>query len=272
MHTLFVLAAIAILPSDPATADPKLSADEILQKSDAAYAAVKTYVGATTVSSSADFGGRKLDQVSIAKVTFARPGKLRIEGMTATNTATGIGGHPFAVISDGRTTWRALAITNNGAFAPVDNLAMAGLGGVAHGAAEGIPAALMKSDGAWTGGHDPFVVARLSPPELAGQEKIDGADCYKLVTKAGTHGDVTWWIDSKTFFLRQMTRHYNETQMAQQAKAAEEALKKIGQPPAANMSQIKSKSDTFTFTIDQLNGPVDAKLFDKPTTNLLLNN
>ena len=102
---------------------------------------------------------------------------------------------------------------------------MAGMGGVAHGAAEGIPAALMKSDGTWVGGSDLFIVPRLSPTTLNGREKIDGAYCYKLVAKNPQLGDVTMWIDAKSFLLRQTRRDMSESQHAAQKKSVEEATK-----------------------------------------------
>jgi len=226
---------------------------------------VKTYVGTTTVRGKADFGVTKLEQVSTAKVTFMRPGKVRIEGRTASRDPSGKDGHPFALVSDGKTTWKSWAIQNKGAFAEVKNVSSAGMGGVAQGAAEGIPAALMKSDGAWVGGSDPFIVPRLSEAKLAGHEQIDGADCYKLVAKNPKLGDVTMWIDSKSFLLRQMMRESNETQLAEGAKKADEYLKKVGKERPGNVPAIKSKSDVFSFTIDQVDGSVDEKLFIDPT-------
>jgi hypothetical protein len=139
------------------------------------------------------------------------------------------------------------------------------MGGVAQGAAEGIPAALMKSDGAWDGGHDPFIVPRLSATKLAGREKIAGADCYKLVAQHPKLGDVTMWIDSKSFLLRQMAREYSEAQLAEQAKSVDETLKKIGKQRPANVPASKSRSIVFSFTIDYVDHPVDEQLFADPT-------
>src|SRR5262245_14045632 len=178
------------------------NAGDILQKSEAAYAAVKTYVGTTTVRGKADFGVMNLEQTSSAKVSFVRPGKIRIEGRTAGRDPAGRDGQPFTILSDGTTTWRSWAIQNGGAYSVVQNIPMAGMAGVAQGSVEGIPAALMKSDGAWTGGHDPYAIPRMSQTAVAGREKIDGADCYKLVAKNPKHADVTLWIDSKSFLLR----------------------------------------------------------------------
>src|SRR5688500_15717437 len=88
----------------------EMSATDVIAKSESAYAAVKTYVGTTTVRAKTDIGGRKMVQVASAKVTFMRPGRLRVEGMTSSLEASGKGGKPFAIVSDGKTTWRSLAI------------------------------------------------------------------------------------------------------------------------------------------------------------------
>lgn len=263
LQTLLPLAGAIILSG--AVLGAEMSATDIIKKSEAAYAAVKTYVGTTTVRTKAEIGETKLDQVSLAKVTFARPGKVRIEGKTASGGVLGQGGHPFAIISDGTKTWKSWAIQNNGAFAEVRNVAGAGMGGVAQGAAEAMAAALMKSDGAWTGGSDPFIAPRLAGARLEGHEKIDGADCYKLASKHAALGDVTMWIDSKTFLLVQMMRELNEEQLAKQAKVAEAARKSRGKELPANRPATKSMVSVFSFKNDKVDGPVDETLFADPT-------
>lgn len=137
--------------------------------------------------------------------------------------------------------------------------------GIAQGAAEAMAAALMKSDGAWTGGSDPFIVPRLAGANLEGHEKIDGADCFKLVSKHAKLGTVTMWIDSKTFLLRQMTRELSEQQLVEGAKTAEAALKKLGKEMPANRPTAKSMVSVFSFKTDKVDGPVEEKLFADPT-------
>ena len=107
----------------------------------------------------------------------------------------------------------------------------------------------------------------MAAAKLAGHETIDGADCYKLVAKHPQLGDVTLWIDSKSFLLRQMTKEISDTQMAAATKLAEEAMKKIGRAmPArpANAPAVKSMSHAFSFAIDKVDAPVDQKLFANP--------
>jgi hypothetical protein len=269
MRILLLLAGVAALSGQALAADvAEMSASDIIKKSDAAYAAVKTYVGTTTMRVKTDRGDKKLEQVSTAKVTFMRPGKVRVEGKTASSDASGKGGLPFAIVSDGKTTWKSWAIQDKGAFSEVQNLQMAGVATLSLGVAEGILAALMKSEGVSMGSHDPFMVPRMSAANLAGRETIDGADCYKLVAKHPQLGDVILWIDSKSFLLRQMTRESNETQLAEQTKSVDETMKKFGkeQPSRkANVPATKSRNVVFSFTIDQVDGPVDAKLFADPT-------
>src|SRR5262245_30115538 len=229
MRLLLLLSGLIALTGEISAADvAEMSAADVIKKSEAAYAAVKTYVGTTTMRVKTTIADKKSDEVSTAKVTFQRPGKLRIEGKTASGFSAGKG-KPFVIISDGKTTWKSTAIQNNGAFSEVQNLGLAGASVLSFGVVESIPAALMKSDGAPPSSHDPFMVTRMSPPKLPGHEAIDGADCYKLITKHPQFGDVTLWIDSKSFLLRQMTRNVSDVQLAAAAKSAEEALKKIGQ-------------------------------------------
>lgn len=158
-----------------------------------------------------------------------------------------------------------MALQNNGAFVEVRDVVNAGMGGVAQGAAELMASALMKSDGAWTGGSDPFIVPRLAGARLEAHEKIDDADCFKLISKHSQLGDVTLWIDSKTFRLCQITRELNEEQLAEQAKRVEEALKRSGKENPVKRMPIKSMVSTFSFKDEKIDGPVDEKLFADPT-------
>jgi len=269
MRILLWLAAVAVLPGELLAAEPaEPSASELIAKSEAAYAAVKTYVGSTKVHVKTGVENTTVEDFATAKVSFIRPGKIRIEGRTASHDASGNGGNPFTIIGDGHRTWKSWAKQNDGAFAEVKSVPMAGLGGVTRGAAELIPAALMRSDGVWVGGDDPFIVPRLSEVQLGGHEQIDGADCYKVLANHPRLGNIALWIDSKSFLLRQMTREYSETQLAEFKKNGDEALKKIGKQrpekvPAEPAS--KSKFDVYSFIIDQVDGPVDAKLFAAPS-------
>src|SRR5205823_724528 len=131
----------------------EMSAGDVIKKSEAAYAAVKTYVGTTTMRIKTDVAGKKMDKVSTAKVTFQRPGKLRIEGKSGAMDVSGQGGYPYAIVSDGKTTWKSTKIQNNGAFSEAQNLQMAGASVLSLGVAEAVPAALMKSDGVPAFGH-----------------------------------------------------------------------------------------------------------------------
>jgi hypothetical protein len=265
MRILLLLVGMTVSSGEDVVAEnAELSASDVIAKSEAAYAAMKTYVGTTTVRSQADAGARKLDLVSTARITFMRPGKLRIEGKTGGDVAKGVRGHPFVIVSDGQATWKSWPIQNNGAFQEVQNVttALAGKAGVAHGAADTIPAVLMKSDGTPPGGYDPFRVPRVSAPYLAGHETIDSADCYKIIVNHAEF-DATLWIDSKSFVLRQMMREFNKSRMDAAKKIADEHLKKIGRPRLA--PSIRSHSNVFTFVIDNVDGPVDENLFADPT-------
>jgi outer membrane lipoprotein-sorting protein len=265
MSVFLFLAAMSVLPAEIVPVEEELSASDVLMKCEAAYAGVKTYVGTTTVRTKSDIDGRAWESIATAKITFMRPGKILIEGRTASREPSGNGGDPFSLVSNGQKTWKHWAVQTNGGFLEVKSVPMAGMGGVTHGASERIPAALMRSDGGFVGGNDPFIVPRLSATKLAGHEKIEGADCYKLVANHPKLGDATLWIDSKYFFLRQMTREHNEAQLAASAKAGNEALQKLGKPLPAGLRPLKSKTDVYTFSIYQIDGPLSETLFADPT-------
>jgi hypothetical protein len=249
-----------------AVAGADMTALEVIKKSEAAYAALKTYVGTTTVRSETTVDTTPMQQISSAKVTYMRPGKVHIQGKTA-SAPMAKDGSPFTIISDGKTTWSSWARQNNGAFKKVDGVAAAGMAGVALGAAEAMPSALMKSDGVFTGGGDPLLIPRLAGAAHQGHEKIEGSDCYKIVSKSPTLGDATMWIDSSTFLIRQMKRDYSERQLSDMRASAEASLKKAGRdlPLPANVPVLKGMSQVFSFKNEAMNAKVDEKLFADPT-------
>jgi len=256
-----------LLGLSEATLGEELSGSDILKKSEAAYAAVKTYVGTTIVQGKSEIGGTKVEQTSSAKVTFMRPGKVRIEGQTASQGTSFKGGHPFTIVSDGKKTWSAWPLQHNGAFVEVSSVSGAGKGSVAQGAAELMASALMKSDGAWTGGSDPFIVPRLEGSKVEGHEAIDAADCFKLISKHAELGDVTLWIDSKTFLLRQILIELDEQQLAAQAKKMEATFKRLGKEPPQRPVPIKSMVRTFSFKDEKIDGSVNETNFVDPRKN-----
>jgi len=266
MTILLVLTALAVPPVEilPAEAE-KLSAGEVIARSEAAYAGVKTYVGTTKVQTQSDHGVLRLQLLATAKVTYMRPGKVHIEGRTASVDLSGDGGHKFTIISDGTKTWKWWALHADGAFKEVKNVAMSGMLGVSQGVSDRIPAALMKSDGVWVGGGDPFIIPRLSPSKIEGHETVDGLDCYQLLAEHLRLGTVRLWIDSRTFFLRKMVVDHNEEQLAENAKRAQELADQRGMPRAINRSPIKWKRDVYSFLIYDVDGVVDETLFADPT-------
>lgn len=253
---------LAVLPGSVSAAE--LSPNDIVKKSEAAYATIKSYVGTTKVHLTADRTGIPHESFSTAKVTYLRPGKVRIEGRTSSQAA-GKGGHPFTIVSDGQRTWHSWPLHNNGAFKEVKGVERAGMGGVAQGAAETMAVALMKSDGEQVGGSDPFISPRLSGAKMEGMEKIDGVDCYKLVSKSTTLEDVTLWIDAKTFLIRQMRKESNGEKLAASAKKAEEYLKAQGKEPPTGLPAFRTMVRILTFEHTQIDGPVDEKVFADPT-------
>jgi hypothetical protein len=78
---------------------------------------------------------------------------------------------------------------------------------------------------------------------------LDGKDCYRVVgTTRGTRR--TYWIDSRTFMLRQMKEDLGSSQRPNDANAA---------APSPRL---------YTFAIRQINQPVNAKLFQPPAGRL----
>ena len=255
MRTLPLLIAVVVVSHVVTAADMKPA--DIIAKSEAAYAAVKSYEGTTTVRSKSEIGDSKLDQTATAKITFVRPGKMRIEGKDT-------GSRPYAIISDGKDTWRSWPLENAGAFKKDQSLmmAVATMTGVAGLAPTYIHSALMTP-----GAASPFAIGRTGTAKLMGHEKVDGADCHIVVADASSAKN-TYWIDSATFLLRRMKEEQNEKQLAAASERAQEAMKNVGKGknlPDISAMKLKSMERVHSFQIDRVNGTPDAKLFADPT-------
>ena len=226
------------------------TAKQLIAKSEAAYAAVKSYVGTTTVRVS-QLGSTKMDGVATADVTYVRPGKYRING-----TSLKIGAKPtnsYQIVSDGSKTWRSFPPMDKSGFAEVKDLTFAAMMGVGMGAAEVIPAILMKADGIKAVAIDPFFLPSVSGSTLTGRETIGDSDCYKLECNAAVMGNITLWIDSKTFFLRQMSSETDTSKVRAAASAAGVTL-------PSNAPSIILKR-VYTFSVKHLDQPADSTLF-----------
>jgi outer membrane lipoprotein-sorting protein len=192
-----LLTALLVLPGGASGAPAKnsptggaaVNANSILEKSVAAYAAVKSYVGTTSVRVKA---GEGKETTATARITFQRPGKIRIEGKD-------LSGEGYLIVSDGTTTWRSRAADRKGIQQQESlRMAIAGMTGVAAQAPTVVPGSLM--DLPW--GNN-LRVAAMGASKLEGREKIGGADCYRISSDNAAAKSV-FWVDSKTFLLRQL--------------------------------------------------------------------
>ena len=137
-------------------------------------------------------------------------------------------------------------------------LPLATMTGVAMGAANDISSVLMRLN--WG-----YPTNRMEESRLEGHETIGDADCFKIVnmTKVATQ---TYWVDSKTFLLRQHQTEMSEEHLSDSIKKAKENVKEL----PADM-KIQSMSQLYVFTKESINKPLDAVLFQTPTQQGLRN-
>jgi hypothetical protein len=179
----------------------ELSGSQLLRRSAAAYAALRSYAGTTTVRSEVKRDGRTIARTASASIRFRRPGTVRIEG-------TDVTGRPFRIVSDGRTTWSAPTSRANPARQQMPNLetAVAGLTGVSLGASAAVPAALLNLR--WGNPFPQGAGSRRGP-----DQRIDGHPCYQVID-AGARVTRRYWIDRRSFLLRQLREEQNARQLA----------------------------------------------------------
>ncbi len=152
-----------------------LTAPEILQRSQKAYDAARTFEQNVT----GEIGGSK----GTARIAFVRPGRLRVGGST-------LFGRKYDLLADGKSTW----VLNGGSWNPVQNAEM------------GI--ATITGISAMTGTFVPGTLLRLTScglfPETGRShtvkiETVKGRKFYRL-TSAKPFPE-TLWIDATTFFV-----------------------------------------------------------------------
>ncbi len=238
----------------------ELTAEQILEKSEAAYLALKSYEGTTTVNSVIDVGSLKVEQTATAKITFARPGKIRIEGKTTGQKSAalpGMAGNNYAIVSDGKRVW-----LNKEDFRKTGvEAAISSMTGVTSRAVTVVPSALLKLEWQY-----PFDAAIRSLGEFAGREKVGANECYKIVIKSLTV-NFTYWIDTKTFLLRQLKEERDEKQSEAALKQVEKQVEGLSKSSGFRMPEVKIKSfvGLHTFAIDRINATVAEENFADPT-------
>lgn len=167
-----------------------------LQKSKAAYLALSTYEGETSVHTQANLRDRMVESELMASIQFRRPNLLHINRLKDGRTT-------YKLTYDGGVTNFEFNLTSKPvrrfyasleeALAPAANAP-----GTKH-----IPAALMGFDQ-----NSPFRNMEAQNPKLEGQEDIGGAQCHRVsitfqLNEAPQHNSKrTFWVDAKSFLLR----------------------------------------------------------------------
>ena len=172
-----------------------LTAAQITDRCRAAYGALKSYQGTTTVTShsTASTNPTPGEYRASATIQFVRPGKIRAEGKD-------MSGYPYAYVSDGTAT-AYQANANKGAWKALPNttMAIASVTGIAENAATTVPALLLGA-----GWGNPFTSGIAS--EIR-EDAVDGHPCYVVTSslaKPTASMAQTFWIDEKTFLLRRL--------------------------------------------------------------------
>jgi len=253
MKPIAFLLCLLVWPMSVFSAE--LSGEALLERSRSAYAALTSYIGTSMVKNEHVMDGSLYTQSATAKVTFLSPDRIRIEGKDS-------GGRAFTIVSDAGVTWFSWEFKNRGAFEQVESLeiAVASLTGVAVAAPTVIPALLMNLK--WG-----FAFARLGSASAVTRESVSGFDCYK-VSISQPERTVTYWVDARSYLLRQMKEEQDENQTTEMQKMmqklAGEALKQKGiQLPKF---EIGSMEIFHSFMIDAINVPIEPRLFQDPTT------
>lgn len=196
--------------------EDSLTPEQIIQRSEKAYAALQSYQGTSTTDLLDTSQGRKTEAHATADIVFARPGKIRVVGSIVT-------GIPYTYVSNGDSTIDVI----NGHTKKEENVGMGIVDAtdISLDAARTIPTVLLHLDR----GNLLTSLAAVPSQSLSAvtEERIGDALCYRFIyTYDGTHRALlfnrkahtitpygpsypktttqTLWFDAKLFLLRQI--------------------------------------------------------------------
>ncbi len=243
------------LPAQGQPAPPAKTESQLLfDKCQTAYGELKSYRGVTKAMSLSLVNGSPNIYEGSARISFQKPGLLRIDGKLA-------GGGDFSILGNADGSWYRWPLNKNGDWKKVEelDLAIASMTGVAATAPTTIPSLLIQSRNAPYFGFS-------EEAKMDGEEKVAGQMCHKLTARS--KGETTsWWIDKGSLLLRRIVSYTSEEQSAAQIAEVEKAMKKFPRPEgldALPKSDMRFVSRIQDFEIEAINEPVDEKLFETP--------
>lgn len=220
----------------PAAAQKPLTAQQVLQRCQDAYAALGSYSGRTDVQTQDDINGRKASYHTMADVQWARPNHIRVTGTLLT-------GGTFAFVSNGPQTWET-TMGGSGQWqrSRSAEMSIASFTGVSQSADTTIPAILLHTT--WG---DPFT--RLAHLKVTRAPYL-GRSVYR-VDGSGRLGNETLWIDPGTLLLVKFHRVLD--------------LPRLNQGSTSALFPSSGTVDSNeTFTSIRVNPQIPASTFAKP--------
>ncbi|HEX8464694.1 MAG TPA: hypothetical protein VF627_08770 [Abditibacterium sp.] len=257
MKTTLFGALALVLTCSLTSAQPapgKTEAQLLFDKCRAAYAGLKSYRGTTRTSNLSLIDGAPSIYAGSAKISFQRPGLLRVDGKLA-------GGGDFSILGNAKGSWYRWPIGNGGQWTKIEQLDMAigSMTGVAASAPTTIPSLLTQP-----GDSGVFAFSQLA--KIDDEEPIDGQMCHKITAKHAME-TTSWWIDKKTLLLRRIVGYTSEAQSAAKMAEVEKAMKDLPQiagEEAVPKIDMRFVSRVEEFEIEAINEAVDEKLFAPP--------
>jgi hypothetical protein len=218
----------------------RLNGEQVLVRARAAYAKLRSYDGTSAAIAKLYTKAGAKTTTARARIRFERPAKIRIEGTDAERAT-------FRIVSNGRETLQSVSGHEGGRWRRTPSLqdAIGFVTGSARNTPTMIPALLLPLPKG-----SPF--ARLGKCTLEGHGKVKGADCYKVIINA-PHSTCVYWVDTRSYLLRQFREQQNARQFAQYTMQTRGiSLQKLG---------IKGQASLHTFSVSSFNKPMNPMLW-----------
>lgn len=222
-----------------------LTGPDVLERCKRAYEALQSYEGVTRLTAHANVGGRRQDYNLSARIRYAAPGRLRVEG-SLMDAGT------YQYLSDGRRAWSLVSYSRNGwEAARSTDSAIARFATLTLSAGTSVPALLVRSRFG-----NPLAESARADRKVV-PTSIKGRAVYRVHLRAGT-ADQDLWIDQKTFLL---------VQRQSRSGVGGGGGGNAGSLQGGGMMSVgvSGGADTFeTFEEVKLNSPIDPAVFAPP--------
>ena len=215
----------------------------IFKKVIAAYESMETYSSEGTIISDIDSDAGKMKTETSFSMKLKKPNLYLVE-WDQKNSMMPAMSQAGAVWKEGTQPYLYMGVTKAYSKINGDEMALGSATGISGGAAFTIPSLFLS---VFKG--QPGMFSRLVAPQLAGNEQVDGEECYVVSGSSPHSKKETFWISKKNYLIRKYARSLEAPEGGLKVpkmtdQQLEETARAIGQDKEAIRRIMKQAEDT----------------------------